>query len=876
VSRAGDPLQTPFMRQYLEIKSGYPDAILFFRMGDFYELFLEDAKIAAPLMDVALTKRQGDIPMCGVPYHSADIYIQRLLGAGKKIAVAEQTVDPANPKLMSRRVVRVISAGTLIEDDLLSPGKASYLMAVAGDLRRPGVALADISTGEFFALEAAAVDSDVESDLTLSLRDIYYSRRPGEILAAGPMIEHLKKLLAETGVQITPLEAYRASVSEGWRRIEANFAVKPKALGFEEDHAALGAVSLILHYLDQAFPEKRPQLEAPSFRESTAQHLMLDERTIRNLNLFEPAETSVLSLFSCRTAPGRRSLRDCILRPLVDDEQINDRLDAVEHLIQKADTSRALYDALGTVFDLERILSRVDGGRCRPADFRAVISTVRAAVDIASILRDAAPFAFFEVDSSLIAFADDLDEEIVEEPAALPGASPFLRDGRNAALDDARKARTEGARWILDLEEKERNATGIATLKIRFNRVTGYYIEISKGQTQNAPDHYERKQTLVTGERYTTPELKEIERKILSADAVMEEAEQAAFDRLVVELQKHRTPLRRMMQSLASVDVLLAFSHIARQARWVRPEIVQTGEITLEESRHPVVEKFLPTGVRFTANDVRLNRTDRSFALLTGPNMAGKSTYIRQVALIQLLAQVGSFVPARRARITPVDRIFTRIGAQDDLARGESTFFVEMLETSAILRRFTPRSLIIMDEVGRGTSTYDGLSIAWAIAEFLTEGAMRPAVLFATHYHELTALEERTGFVNLTMDVRESDGRVIFLHRVKEGVADRSYGIHVARLAGLPGPVVDRASELLQAFEERSLRESEALELRGTPGLDWNQRAIKADTIETDTIHAKAGQSPNEQTAHSHAGEAGRNQPKKQKLREDDVQGTLF
>lgn len=816
------------MRQYLEIKSGYPDAILFFRMGDFYELFLEDAKIAAPLMDVALTKRQSDIPMCGVPYHSADIYIQRLLSAGKKIAIAEQTVDPANPRLMSRRVVRVISAGTLIEDDLLSPGRASYLMAVAGDLRRPGVALADISTGEFFALEAAAVNSDVESDLKPSLRDIYYSRLPGEILAAGPMIEHLKKLLAETGVQITPLEAYKASVSEGWRRIEAIFDVKPKALGFDENNVALGAVSLILHYLDQAFPEKRPQLEAPYFRESTSQHLILDERTIRNLNLFEPAETSLLSLFSCRTASGRRCLRDFIVRPLMDERQINDRLDAVEYLIEQADTSRALYEALGNVSDLERILSRVDGGRCRPGDFRSVISTVRAAADIASILRDAVPFAFFKVDPSLIAFADDLDKEIVEEPAALPGASPFLREGRNAALDEARRARTEGARWILDLEEKERNATGISTLKIRFNRVTGYYIEISKGQTQNAPAHYERKQTLVTGERYTTPELKEIERKILSADAVIEEAEQAAFNRLVVELQRYRTPLRRMMQSIARVDVLLAFSQIARHARWVRPEIVQTGEITLEESRHPIVEKFLPKGVRFTANDVRLNRTDRSFALLTGPNMAGKSTYIRQVALIQLLAQIGSFVPARRARITPVDRIFTRIGAQDDLARGESTFFVEMLETSAILRRFTPRSLIIMDEVGRGTSTYDGLSIAWAIAEFLTQGAMRPAVLFATHYHELTALEERTGFVNLTMDVRESNGRVIFLYRVKEGVANRSYGIHVARLAGLPGPVVDRASELLQVFEKRSLREE------------------------------------------------GRNPTKKQKLRNDDVQGSLF
>jgi DNA mismatch repair protein MutS len=857
---------TPFMRQYLEIKSGYPDAILFFRMGDFYELFLEDAKIAAPLMDVALTKRQSEIPMCGVPYHSAGIYIQRLLSAGKKVAIAEQAADPANPRLMNRRVVRVISAGTVIEDDLLSPGKSSYLMAVAGNSEHPAVALADISTGEFFALDASG-------DTAPSLRDIYYSHHPREILASGYMLDQVKKLSGETGVPITAMEAYRASPSEGWRRIEATFAVAPKALGFQENHPALGAVSLILHYIDQAFPEKRPRLEAPVFREPASKHLVLDEKTIRNLNLFEPAETSLLSLFSCRTAPGRRALRDFILHPLIHESEINDRLNAVEYLLQRTDVLRALQEALGSVFDLERILARIDGGRCRPADFRAVISTVRAATDIENILRNAAPFAFFKLDPSLIALADALDAEIVEEPAALPGASPFLREGRNPALDEAKKARSEGARWILELEEKERNATGIATLKIRFNRVTGYYIEVSKGQTQNVPDRFERKQTLVTGERYTTQELKEIERRILSAEAVIEEAELAAFERLVVDLQKHRTPLRRMMQSLATVDVLVSFAQTAIQAHWVRPEIVDTGEITLEQSRHPVVEKFLPAGVRFTPNDVHLNRTDRSFALLTGPNMAGKSTYIRQVALIQLLSQIGSFVPARRARITPVDRIFTRIGAQDDLARGESTFFVEMLETSAILRRFTPRSLIIMDEVGRGTSTYDGLSIAWAIAEYLTEGELRPAVLFATHYQELTALEERKGVINLTMDVHESDDRVIFLHRVKEGVADRSYGIHVARLAGLPGPIVSRAAELLRAFEERRLRESEALQLRETSGLEWNRRSIRTDTIETNAIPVKT--EANEQT-HAHAEETGRNPAKKQRFREEDAQGTLF
>lgn len=859
MSRASDPLDTPFMRQYLELKSRYPDAILFFRMGDFYELFLDDARLAAPLMDVALTKRTGDIPMCGVPHHSCDIYIQRLLQAGQKIAIAEQKVDPSNAKLMSRHVVRVVSPGTLIEDDLLSPGKSSYLMAVVRRGAELAVAFADISTGEFFVVDAAPVhersphDADPallrdvgspaqeasEQDETgwngadgslPSLRDLFVARRPCEIIATTDFVDTLRTWLPDTTVPISPLESWKGTAREGARRLEAFFGAQAKAFGFEEEAAGLGAVALVLHYVAHAFPEQAPRLEAPAFRENASDRLLLEEKTIRNLNLFEPVETSLASLFSCRTAVGRRRLRDIILRPLLDRAAIERRQSTITALLSSPELRERVQTQLGLTFDLERILSRMDGGRGRPADFRSIISTIQAAEQLATMPAfQTDPFSFFECPPSLHEFARYLDSQIVEEPAALPGSSPFLRAGIHTDLDNARSARDDGARWILELEEREQQATGIPNLKIRYNRVTGYTIEISKTQTRNAPDHYERKQTLVGGERYTTAELKDIERKILSADAVIEQAEQQAFDRLSTEVLEHRSELRYLMQRIAYLDILQAFANAAESGRWVAPQLVDSGEILLEEARHPVVERFLPAGVRFTPNDVHLNQADRSFALLTGPNMAGKSTYIRQVALIQLLAQMGSYVPAKRARITPADRIFTRIGAQDDLARGESTFFVEMLETSAILRKFTERSLIIMDEVGRGTSTYDGLSIAWAVSEYLTDRSRRPRVLFATHYHELTALAERPGVFNLTMDVREVHGRVVFLHRVREGTADRSYGLHVARLAGLPRNVVDRAGELLQAFEQRSLRESEALELRGTPDLQTDAGAVSTD-----------------------------------------------
>ncbi|MBW7858820.1 MAG: DNA mismatch repair protein MutS [Leptonema sp. (in: Bacteria)] len=859
MSRSGDPLQTPFMRQYLELKASYTDAILFFRMGDFYELFLDDAVIAAPLMDVVLTKRQADIPMCGVPYHSADIYIQRLLAADKKIAIAEQMADPNNPKLMSRRVVRVVSAGTLIEDNLLNHSASSYLMAVAGSETDLGVAIAEISTGEFFALKLNSDSEPIESkesiiakqiqeskdtekpnEFNLSeIRDIYSSYKPTELLTTVELSSILKNAIPELNNSITILEGYKASPAEGWRKIEQLFDAKPKALGFDSNqNRSLGAVSLILHYLNSAFPENRPQLEPPSYLQQNQNQTILDEKTIKNLNLLEPKETSLISLFQCVTSPGRRLLQKTLLQPLSSVQEIHNRQSAVEWLIGPAKSRLPeVSGLLSTTYDLERSLSRMDGNRGRPADFRSIVTTVHSALKLKELITvdKNLHFEFFLVPKSLVDLANLLDSQIVEEPAALPGVSPFLKDNIDSKLDEAKKARNEGSNWILSLEKKEREATNISNLKIKYNKVSGYFIEISKGQTQNAPSYYERKQTLVTGERYTTTELKEIERKILSADAIIEESEQLGFDRLLQEVLNFRTEIRQLMSKIAYVDVLLSFANLSLSARWVKPEIVTTGDLIIEESRHPVVEKFLPTGSRFTPNDVNLNQTNQSFALLTGPNMAGKSTYIRQVAIIQLLAQIGCNVPAKRARLTPVDRIFTRIGAGDDLARGESTFFVEMLETSSILRNFTEKSLIIMDEVGRGTSTYDGLSIAWAISEHLTQKAPRPKVLFATHYHELTALKDRLGFVTLTMDVHESDGKVIFLHRVKPGVADKSYGIHVARLAGLPSTVIHRATELLEALETKSLQESETLQLNTTPQLFDSHTKPKRQRMNADT-----------------------------------------
>ena len=823
-----DPLDTPVMRQYLELKTKHADAILLFRMGDFYELFLEDAELAAPIMDVALTRRQQDIPMAGVPYHSAEIYISRLLGSGHKVAIAEQENDPENPKLMRRAVRRVISPGTVLEESLLAGAAHSYLMAVvpAGDFA--GLALADISTGTFFCLEIGGRSDRVadfeggesnEPVYAPELRDRLLHYAPREILGTLETLNLLRAIPGVSGTLMTPLEGWRASALEGARQIKRRYETNLRGLGFvDEESPCLGAASLILHYVDRNFPDTGLRLDPPVFREVRSQVMGLDEQTIRNLDLVgapgqsDRARTLFAVLDECRTAPGKRYLREALLSPLLDHAEITRRQDSVEALVQAKPLRTELAAGLSGVHDLERMLARQSAGRGAPRDFVAVRETIRIAIELGPLLEGSAALRLPPLSGSLEELARTLHDAIVEEPPAVLGGGPLVREGQDEELDRARAASVQGSQWLADLERSERERTGITNLRIKYNRVAGYFIEVSKGQIDRVPEDYRRRQTLTGYERYSNPALDELRETIEAADQTITQIEERIFGELCGAVLAAREDIKALMAGLARLDFLLGMALVAGRHAWTRPELVADGALLeVRDGRHPVVERFLESAADFIPNDIILDRQERAFGIITGPNMAGKSTYIRQVALIQLLAQMGAWVPARSAKLGIVDRIFTRIGAQDNLTRGESTFFVEMLETARILNQVGPRSLVIMDEVGRGTSTYDGMSLAWAIVEHLSdEDGPLPLCLFATHYHELTALAQRDSVFNLTMDVQEIDGKVVFLHRVKEGAADRSYGIHVARLAGLPASVIERAEERLAELESEDERRRSA------------------------------------------------------------------
>lgn len=838
-----DPLDTPFMRQFLEIKKLYPDSILFFRMGDFYELFLEDAQIAAPIMDVALTKRQNEIPMAGVPYHSSDTYLARLLAAGKRVAIAEQEADPENPKLMRRRVRRVMTPATLVEESLLDGVGHNFLMSVVPGEDRVGLALCDVSTGDFFCQEVeldaegqngSAQDSaGPDAALRTVLRDYYYKYAPREILAPTESIKRLRAIFTDAQEACVPVEDWKASPTEGRRQIEQKFKSNLKGLGFADDAAwALGAVSLVIHYVTYNFPGDDVRLGPPVFREIRNRYMLLDEQSIRNLDLLHNTQEGGTSrtlfgvLDRCHTPAGKRFLREALLGPLLDRDEIEGRLNLVEDLAGDIALRENLSAELKKVYDLERVLSRMATGRGQPRDFASLRTTVRAGEALQLLFdgnsenaggrasKSAKPGreSLIAVGKELLELAAHMQQQVVDEPPAILHNARFVRDGVDEELDRAREASLRGSRWVAEFETAEREKTGITALRVKYNKIHGYFIEISKGQADQAPADYRRRQTLVGYERFTSERLEELQTTLLEADEIITRVEARIFQDLCGLFLEHGDRIKTLMLQIARIDFLLSLANQAVRHGWTRPELTDdtAGELAIEAGRHPVVEEYLESGEQFIPNDVRLDSELRSFAVITGPNMAGKSTYIRQLGLIQLLAQVGSFVPAKSARLPVADRIFTRIGAQDNLTRGESTFFVEMLETARILNQCTERSLVIMDEVGRGTSTYDGISLAWAIVEYLTDpDGPQPLTVFATHYHELTALAEREGIFNLTMDVQERDGQVIFLHRVREGAADRSYGIHVARLAGLPESVLARAEQKLVELEQDLERDRE-------------------------------------------------------------------
>ena len=813
MSKNNDPLNTPVMQQYLDLKKKYSDCILLFRMGDFYEIFLEDAKKAAPVMDIALTQRQKQVPMAGIPYHSIENYLSRLLEAGFHVAIAEQEIDPKNPNLMSRRVRRVMTPATLLEENLLDKVNHNYLMAIVYDHKFFGIACADISTGDFLSFEVELKKNTLEEKLYI-FHDQNIKFNPREILLPLDLYNELSKSSEKSKMHV--MESWKASPAEGKRQIEKIYKSKLEGLGYiQKWDISLGAVSMILHYIQQNFPEQEVKIQAPTFRSLVNQYMHLDEQSIQNLDIItnqrEGGKNRTLYsvLDECLSNSGKRCLKQNLLFPLLDLKAIQKRQAIVAYFFEKESLRENLRLGLKNISDLERILSRMQIGRTSPRDFIAIQQSIQQASELFHLLEQHSeldPSLLF-IPYELLEIAKKIEKEICSDPPAiLPGTKAFIKIGIDSSLDKAREANQKGNHWILNYEKEERNKSNIPNLRIKYNRVQGYFIEISKGQANKAPKEYYKKQTLISCERFSTQKLSELESQIKEAEQIIQDVEIKKFEEFTILCLDSIEKIKKLMQEIAYLDFYLSLAFVAFQKKWILPEVLEKPILEIEEASHPVVEHYLELGESFTPNNLFLGVKKRSLAIITGPNMAGKSTYIRQVALLQLLAQIGSFVPAKTARLGLSDRIFTRIGAGDNLSRGESTFFVEMLEASRILNQSTSRSLVIMDEVGRGTSTYDGLALAWAIVEYLAdEKSGQPRTLFASHYHELTELEKLSSVFNLSMQVREENGEILFLHRVKEGVADRSYGIHVAQLAGLPKSVIQRAQSKLEELEKTSL-----------------------------------------------------------------------
>ena len=800
---------TPMMRQYREWKRRYPDYLLLFRLGDFYEAFHEDAAVAARTLDIALTSRQkgeGAIPMAGVPHHAVDTYIARLIRAGLKVAVCDQVeAAPARGRqLIRREVVRLVTPGTITESGLLDGRLNNFLAAVWRGADYLGVALVDVTTAEFWVGEA----TDAES-----LSEALLLRRPAEVLLP-PGISPEDPLLARfrtAGTTVTARDSDSFGLRESEDRLCAHFGVAAlEGLGIPRRGGAVRAAGAILAYLQetqQAPPAHLARIQTLALED----HLALDESAARNLELVESLQdrggrgTLLWAMDRTRTSMGGRLLRQWLLRPLLRPAEIAERQDAVAALVESPALLEGLREALQGIGDLARLASRVALGLATPRDLAALrAALVPLPLLRAEVERCADPLIrrCGEALEDLDGLRKTLDAALVDEPPLGMHEGGLIRETWSPALAEVRAEVRAARSWIAGLEGRERERTGIGSLRVRYNRVFGYGIEVPKSQARPVPDDYVRRQTLVGHERYATAELREQEAKVLGAEGRMNRLEYELFDELRRGVAQEADRLLRTARSVATVDVLAALAEVARERGYVRPAVDEGGVVDIQEGRHPVLE-LRTDGARFVPNDLRLAAGEVDCLVITGPNMAGKSTYMRQAALIVVLAQIGSFVPARAARIGVVDRVFTRIGAQDNLARGQSTFLVEMTETAAILRHATPRSLILLDEIGRGTSTFDGLSIAWAVAEYVHERRPGAKVLFATHYHELTRLAAELPRVrNVHVAVREWKDDIVFLHRVVPGGTDRSYGIQVARLAGLPADVIARARALLREFEQ--------------------------------------------------------------------------
>jgi DNA mismatch repair protein MutS len=828
---------TPLMRQHAAIKKEHPTALLFFRVGDFYELFLDDAVIAARELQITLTSRQKvdgiALPMCGVPYHAAEGYVSKLIRKGYKVAICDQVEDPKlTKKLVRREVTRVVTPGTAADSQLGSE-ENNFLCSVARHTSSLGFAALDLSTGEFRTTEFSGPDADrrVADELqTLRPRELLYAAslplfqsaapQPSFAAAAPTPASAAAPRMASTDLapfarwSETPLDDWIFATDYAIPLVENHFGVLSlEGFGLAGHNAAACAAGAILHYARQTQRGSLDHVDRISYYERQ-NCLILDAVTVRNLELIEPlfsgsgdAVTLFRALDQTLTPMGKRLLRGWMLRPSIDIAEIGQRLDAVAaalaHIIQREELRRGLDGIL----DIERLLSRITLETANPRDILALAASL-AKLPVVHRALQHFPAARFSALQSLLDELTDVRERIertiLPEPPITLNDGGVIQSGLDPQLDELRDISRNSKHYIAQIEQRERERTGINSLKVKFNNVFGFYIEISKSNLQHAPADYERKQTLVGAERFTTPELKEYETKVLDAEEKIVEIERRLFAELRLAIAAESRRIRQSALALAEIDVLLSFAHLAALRNYCRPQFDDGAQmLEILEGRHPVIEQPELTGSndRFVPNDLYLDATKQSILLITGPNMGGKSTYLRQTALIVLMAQMGSFVPATRARLSTVDRIFTRIGASDNLARGRSTFMVEMTETAAILNTATARSLILLDEIGRGTATYDGLAIAWAVVEFIHQRS-RAKTLFATHYHELTELEELLDSVkNYHVSVKETGGSIVFLRKVSPGAADKSYGIEVAKLAGLPSEVISRAREVLHQHE---------------------------------------------------------------------------
>ena len=807
---------SPMMEQYFEIKEQYKDCILFFRLGDFYEMFYDDAKLASKELELTLTGRNCGLeeraPMCGVPFHAADTYIARLVERGYKVAICEQMEDPALAKgLVKRDIIRIVTPGTLTSGTMLKENENNYICSVFYDEKEGELAVcySDISTGELYLTEYHG--DDVYQTLVNELVKIKASEIiiPEQLSLSMDMDE--LKYLTEAFFDIQPDDSYNNKSFKDM--IFSQFkAISFTSLGLDGGNAGVMALGALLSYL---FETQKQDLKALTHinRYEIGTHMTLDKATIRNLEITETlydknVKGSLLGVLDkCQTAMGSRRLRQWLREPLNDSAEINRRLDGVEELFNDILMRNNIRESLRQIYDFQRLMGRIAYGNANGKDLIALRNSIRVLPDIKFELDNASSDILKDLNSRIHDFDDifdRIDRAISEDAGFTIKEGGLIKEGYSKELDDLKFSIKDGKEWISSLEQKERERTGIKTVKVGYNKVFGYYIEVSKSFTDQVPEEYIRKQTLVNGERYITPELKEMENLVLNAEAKINDLEYRLFVEIREFIQGYIRQIQDTSEAVSDLDVLLSFASVSEKLDYVKPVIDDSLEISIIKGRHPVIEQTVENGL-FVSNDTYIDADSQSMLLITGPNMAGKSTYMRQTALIVLMAQAGCFVPAEAARIGVCDRIFTRIGASDNLAQGQSTFFVEMSELSYILNNAGPRSLIILDEIGRGTSTYDGLSIAWACVEELCNKTTHIRTLFATHYHELTVLEDEIhGVKNLNVDVSEEGGTVVFLHKIKEGSASRSYGIQVARLAGIPEELLERAEHKLNELERNS------------------------------------------------------------------------